>query len=208
MTKKSSIKTLQTNDLIIRSTLKRDLQKRHAKDKKVRIIEELGVQHGTARVDIAVVNGIMHGYEIKSDRDTLERLPEQIEEFSAVFDKITLVVGKQHLFNAINMVPDWWGVIVAKINKNNSVVFTSIREEEFNKNQQGVCIAKLLWKKEALKILEETGQAKGVYSKPRQFIYEKLATTLDIHTLNDKVRETLFFRSDWRLDAPLMLNGD
>src|SRR3989344_3157091 len=168
MTKKSSIKTLQTNDLIIRSTLKRDLQKRHAKDKKVRIIEELGVQHGTARVDIAVVNGIMHGYEIKSDRDTLERLPEQIEEFSAVFDKITLVVGKQHLFNAINMVPDWWGVIVAKINKNNSVVFTSIREEEFNKNQQGVCIAKLLWKKEALKILEETGQAKGVYSKPRQ----------------------------------------
>src|SRR3989344_3425758 len=208
MTKKSSIKTLQTNDLIIRSTLKRDLQKRHAKDKKVRIIEDRGVQHGTARVDIAVVNGIMHGYEIKSDRDTLERLPEQIIEFSAVFDKITLVVGKQHLYNAINIIPDWWGIIIAKINEDNSVEFTTIREEEFNNNQQGICVAKLLWKKEALKVLEETGQAKGFYSKPRRFIYEKLAHTLDIQTLNNKVREALFFRANWRLDAPLMLNGD
>lgn len=65
-----------TNDLIIREALKRLLENRHAKDKKVRIIEELGVHHGTARIDIAVVNGIMHGYEIKSDQDTLQRLPE------------------------------------------------------------------------------------------------------------------------------------
>ena len=205
---KSSIKTVQTNDLIIRTTLKKELQIRHANDKKVRIIEELGVQHGEARIDIAVVNGIMHGYEIKSDKDTLERLPEQIEEFNTVFDKITLVVGKKHLYQAINMVPDWWGIVIAKVSSNSSVVFTTIRDEEFNTNQKGVSVAKLLWKEEALKILEDTGQATGFYSKPRRYIYEKLADILDIQTLKFKVRETLFFRVDWRPDAPLMLNGD
>ncbi len=200
--------TVSTNDKIILSSLKKELNTRHAHDNKVRIIEELGVQHGTARVDIAVVNGIMHGYEIKSDQDNLERLPEQIDEFSKVFDKITLVVGKRHLYKAMNIVPDWWGITVAKVNNNNSVVFQTIREEEFNDSQIKVSIAKLLWKEEALKILEEKDEARGLYSKPRKIIYEKLATILDIQTLGDKVRETLFFRSNWRSDAPLILNGD
>lgn len=200
-------KPLSTNDLVIRFTLREDLKKRHASDHKVRIFEELGVQHGTARVDIAVVNGILHGYEIKSDKDNLDRLPEQIEEYNAVFDKITLVVGKRHLYHAIKMIPDWWGVVVAKLD-DNSVIFNVIREEEFNKNQNSISIARLLWREEALKILEENGKAEGYYSKSRSAIYEKLASTLDRKTLSKKVRETLFFRPNWRLDVPLMLNGD
>ena len=65
MEKKYFNNSISTNDIIIRSALKKYLTNRHAQDEKVRIIEELGVQHGTARVDIVVVNGIMHGYEIK-----------------------------------------------------------------------------------------------------------------------------------------------
>lgn len=199
--------TIATNDLLIRSALRRDLQILHAKDDRVRIIEELGIQHGVARVDIAVVNGILHGYEIKSDRDNLDRLPEQIEEFSAVFDKITIVVGKRHLYKVINMVPDWWGIVVAKAN-DNSVVFNIIRDEDFNNNQKKISIARLLWKEEALRILEQNGEARGFYSKPRRIIYEKLVTILDLKTLSDKVREAIFIRSNWRPDAPLILNGD
>ena len=94
-------KVLPTNDLIIRFALKEDLRRRYARNKKLRIIEELGVQHGTARIDIAVVNGTMHGYEIKSDQDTLKRLPEQMDIFNSVFDKMTLIVGKNHLYEAM-----------------------------------------------------------------------------------------------------------
>lgn len=196
-----------TNDLIIRSALKEDLRRRHARDRKLRIIEELGVQHGTARIDIAVVNGNMHGYEIKSDQDTLQRLPEQMDVFNSVFDKMTLIVGKNHLYETINMVPDWWGIVIAKVNNNGSVVFRRIRRTEINKNQNSVSVAKLLWREEALRILEERGEARGFYSKPRNLIYEKLATVLDQKTLGEKVREAIFFRSDWRPDAPLVLNG-
>lgn len=200
-------KLLPTNDLIIRSALMEALRKIHARDKELRIIEELGISHGTARIDIAVVNGIMHGYEIKSDQDTLQRLPEQMNIFNAVFDKVTLVVGKSHLYNAINMIPDWWGIIVAKADPNGSIIFNVIREGENNKEQDSVSVARLLWRDEALRILEETGNAKGFYSKPRASIYEKLSAVLDQETLNAKVRETIVFRSEWRLDAPLVTNG-
>jgi len=115
--------------------------------------------------------------------------------------------GKNHLYEAINMVPDWWGIIIAKINVNGSVVFSPIREEENNKEQDNISVARLLWREEALRILEEIGEAKGFYSKSRDFIYEKIATVLDQKTLGNRVRETMFLRTDWRPDAPLILNG-
>jgi len=149
----------------------------------------------------------MHGYEIKSDKDTLQRLPEQMDVFNSVFDKMTLVVGKNHLYQAINIVPEWWGIIVAKINNNGSVIFNVIRDEEFNKNQNSISVAKLLWREEALRILEKNNEANGFYSKSRDLIYKKLASVLDQKTLNEEVRETIFLRTDWRSDSPLILNG-
>lgn len=209
ISKNKSNKMFPTSDKIIRVALKNDLENRHSQDKKVRIIEEFGVHHGMGRIDIAVINGIMHGYEIKSDQDTLQRLPEQVDMFNSVFDKITLVVGKNHLYQAIKKVPDWWGIIVAKNDiDNDSVVFNIIREEEINRAQNNVSIARLLWREEALKILEDMGEATGFYSKPRNSIYNKLALTLDHKTLTKEVREIIFFRRDWRPDAPLILNGD
>lgn len=188
-----------TNDLIIRSALKAVLEKHHAKDKELRIIEELGVQHGSVRIDIAVVNEIMHGYEIKSDSDTLERLPNQMTEFNTVFDRVTLVVGKQHLYRAIYIIPEWWGITIAKINTDGQVFFQTIREPEDNKTQDKISIARLLWREEALRILEEHNQADGVRSKPREFVYERLAKVLEINTLKERVRATLLiYREDWR----------
>lgn len=201
-------KKITTNDIMIRSVLGGILEKRYSRNKRVRIIEELGVQHGEARIDIAVINGVIHGYEIKSDQDTLSRLPEQIRIYNSVFDKVTLVVGKSHLHNAIKMIPDWWGVMVAKINKDGSVFFNLIRKEEFNKDQNKISVAQLLWRAEALKILEGIDEAKGLRSKPRNLIYQKLSTTLDQKTLGKKVRETIFLRANWRSAVQPILCGD
>jgi len=204
---KTSYKINPTNDSMIRAVLRKKLEKKHAKDKHVRIIDELGLHHGDARVDIAVVNGVMHGYEIKSDQDTLFRLPEQIQVYNSVFDKMTLVVGKSHLYEAIKIIPDWWGVIVAKTDANGDVVFNTIRKEEVNKAQNQLSVARLLWREEALRILEDIDEAKGLRSKPRDLIYTRLSTVLDQKTLNKKVRETIFFRADWRSESPLLSYG-
>src|SRR4051812_32014446 len=43
------------------------------------VIDELGIAHAKARIDVAVINGCLHGFEIKSAADTLTRLPRQLE---------------------------------------------------------------------------------------------------------------------------------
>lgn len=203
-----------TNDKIIRTALRnvlnKDMDKYRSKSgHPAEIFEEFGVRHGTARIDIAVINGIMHGYEIKSDRDTLKRLPEQIKEFNKVFDKLTLVVGKHHLYTAINSIPDWWGLIVAKIDSTNKTYFQSIRDADNNPSQTIISIARLLWRHEALQILEKQNKANGVRSKPREVIYQRIASILELHELKEQVKHALLVsRGDWRAEKLLALNGD
>jgi hypothetical protein len=200
---------LPTSDKAIRVALCENLHKIHESDPTVKIIEELGLKHGEARIDIAVVDGSIHGYELKSDIDTLRRLPEQMNVYNSVLDYVTLVVGKNHLLDAFNMIPDWWGVTVAKAsNSDDKISFYCIREADENPYKNSVAIANLLWREEALCILEEKGVAKGVRSKSRQVLYERLAEVLNQNELRVKVREYLSTRKGWRSSAPLVICGD
>lgn len=198
-----------TNDKIIRTALKTGFEKLYDKDPHARIIEELGITHGAARVDIAVVNGVLHGYELKSDLDNLLRLPEQIRVYNSVLDQVTLVVGKSHVYDAIKLVPEWWGVMIAKIvNSSGIVSFYDIREPGVNPLQNSIAIARLLWREEALGILEKNDEAKGMRYKPRKILYEKLAYILDQNTLKAEVRQSLISRTNWRSENSHMLSGD
>jgi len=202
-----------TNDLMIRSALRSYLENEKKiyenNGHKVEIFEELGVQHGSTRIDYAIINGIMCGYEIKSDRDTLDRLPGQAKEFSEVFDKLTLVVGKRHLYRAIHKIPEWWGIWLAKESAA-GVTLQIIREPQQNIHQNAKSIARLLWRKEALKILEARNEVCGLRNKPREHIYTKLEDIFssDINTLKQYVSLALTSREGWRLDRPLGLCGD
>ena len=62
-------------------------------------------------------------------------------------------------------------------------------------------IARLLWRGEALSILEDIDEAYGFRSKPRSVIYEKLVDSLAIDDLAGRVKQILFQRYDWQ--APL-----
>src|SRR5690606_14499419 len=79
-------------------------------DQSTVIINELDVCAGSAIMDIVVVNGEIHGFEIKSERDNLKRLPQQISYYNRVFDRVTLVVSSDHLDKAQEMIPEWWGI--------------------------------------------------------------------------------------------------
>lgn len=204
---KTKSTTNKTNDTVIRTALTEELYRKHAHDKTVRIIQELGVNHGTSRIDIAVVNGVMHGYEIKSDLDNFDRLPEQMATYNKIFNKMTIVVGWSHLEAAINTVPDWWGVVVAKQTDDGTIILNTIRSGDYNNDQDDIFIARLLWRDEAIQTLESIGQARGVRSKTRNIVYERLTEVLDSKELQKKVRETLFFRPDWRVDQQLLING-
>ncbi|HET7057847.1 MAG TPA: sce7726 family protein, partial [Nitrospiraceae bacterium] len=71
--------TIILGDSDIRRVLRSKLLLKHADELDTVIIEELGLCRGQVRVDLSVVNGLLHGYEIKSDRDSLRRLRSQAE---------------------------------------------------------------------------------------------------------------------------------
>jgi hypothetical protein len=81
--------TFVTRDADIRSVLVAELKQRFSDPSHDLILEEFGCK--TARIDIAVVNGALHGFEIKSDSDSLARLAGQAEQYGRVFDFVTLI---------------------------------------------------------------------------------------------------------------------
>jgi len=204
----SKDKPTLTTDKLIRTELKLVIEKKYSSSA-VRVIEEFCLEDRTTRIDIAVINGILHGYEIKSDIDTLLRLPKQMSSYNSVFDQITLVVGNQHLYEAFNLIPDHWGVMVAKIDIAGKVYFNTLREASDNQSQNKLSIAKLLWKHEAVELLEDIGFAYGYKSKSKDIIHERISNILDLDTLKNKVRKTLLSsRTDWRSGTIPVLNGD
>ena len=68
-------------------------------------MHELGLREGRARIDVAVVTHQSHGYEIKSDRDGIERLEHQVLIYGAVLDRVTLVAGTRTAGRAAERIP-------------------------------------------------------------------------------------------------------
>ena len=101
------------NDEQIRRQFHRKRLRRHHDDSETVVVDELGLKHGRCRADIAVINGHFIGYEIKSDNDSLRRLPEQIDVYSAVFDRASVIVGEKHACAVKSLIPGWWGLILA-----------------------------------------------------------------------------------------------
>ena len=193
-----------TNDAQIRKAfteaLARYLEKyRENTGRPTKIIQELGICNGKKRVDIATINGTLHGYEIKSDLDTLYRLPDQIIEYNKVFDKMTLIVGEKHVIDALNMVPEWWGIKIAKINADGVIIFNTIRIDSRNPTQENYAIARLLWKQEALALLSALGNINTHTHNTCKTTYDYLAGAFSREDLLDVVKSTLLARQGWRV---------
>ena len=184
-------------DIDIRQVLLKKLSAEYRYDPDTIIIEELGLCQGEARIDLALVNGFIHGYEIKSERDTLERLPSQIEIYCRTLDTVTIVASSRHLENSKKVVPLWWGIAEAK-EINDRIKILHFRSPRSNPHIEPDAIVQLLWRDEALKVLRKCNIHRGVISKPRSLIWERLVENLTIDELRAVVRQTLKSRKNWR----------
>lgn len=194
-------------DKDVRESVWRWLEVAHAGDPDTLMIDELGILNGATRIDIAVINGQIEGFELKSERDTLERLPVQRDLYNRVFDRISLVVAENHLKAAEEIIPDWWGLAVAS-KRHCSVEVTRERLPEMNRELDASTLASLLWRDEALAVLNRHNAARGVRSKPREALYERLATALDLDVIRTEVRAALKARTAWRVDRRSLQCGD
>lgn len=193
-------------DIDVRRALHQELQQLHADDlDDTRIVDELGLC-GEVRVDVAVVNGALTGFELKSARDNLRRLPKQVEIYSAVLDYAELVVSENHLADARKIIKPWWGLTVA-IPSGESVALDRCRAAKPNRNVDPLSLAQLLWREEALEELRIRGADRGVRSKPRWAVWTRLTETVELEELRSLVRQTLKSRANWRADAPSVGSG-
>lgn len=175
----------------------------HHDDSNTLVLDEFGLRHGTCRVDIVVVNSFLHGYEIKSDADTLHRLPNQVAVYSIVFDRMTLVVGRTHIEKAKTAIPGWWGIKVVTAGPRGSVNFETCRPVRMNPNIDPVALAELLWRSEVVSILQERGIPARILRKPRASLYQCLAEILSLEELRRVIRHYLKVRKKWRDHLPL-----
>ena len=69
---------------------------------------------GSTRADVVhITEHFMHGYEVKGDGDTLQRVANQLRCYGEVYDFVTFIVTEKHLTRLLPLLPAWVGVQVA-----------------------------------------------------------------------------------------------
>ncbi|CAH1041895.1 sce7726 family protein [Halomonas sp. TD01] len=66
---------------------------------------------GSSKADLVILNGTATVYEIKSERDSLARLANQVENYKRVFAKVNVIASEGHIDGIIETVPKDVGVM-------------------------------------------------------------------------------------------------
>jgi hypothetical protein len=188
------------NDHILREATKKKIIPRHLRSGAF-VVEELNLRHGAARIDIVVIGDLLHGFELKSDSDNLDRLADQARVYNDLFDKMTLIVGYKHAHNALHSIPDWWGVKLAHTGPRGGVHFNDARSARPNPKKDLVAVASLLLRNEAINLLEEFGHAEGLKNKPAVSVYQRLAETARPEEVQQRIYQQIRIRIAWKLAA-------
>lgn len=165
------------------------------------IIEELGLDHGANRIDLAVLHSSIHGFEIKSSRDTLKRLPKQLSSYTATLEKLTLVVASNHLDSVMAIIPDWSGVVLVEKGIRGGLNFQTIRKSIRNPEIDLFRMAHLLWKNEATELLNEYGFEGIPKSATRTQLYQMIADNVSLTKLRNYIKQCFVSREFWRANS-------
>ena len=151
---------------------------------------------GTTRADVVHITGqFMHGYEVKGDGDTLQRVANQLRCYGEVYDFVTFIVTEKHLSKLLPLLPDWVGVLVAS-----AAGLRPHRPAGYNATVALAPIAKLVLLEDVKQFLLARGLV-GVSTLRGREIGQFLRTTqlVPLSSLAQYVRERLMARLPERL---------
>ncbi|GAC1371978.1 MAG: hypothetical protein NVS3B25_27660 [Hymenobacter sp.] len=151
---------------------------------------------GTTRADVVhITPAFMHGYEVKGDGDTLQRVANQLRCYGEVYDFVTFVVTEKHLPKLLPLLPDWVGVHVA-----GPTGLHPYRAARYNAGVERAPIANLLWLEEVKQFLMARGLT-GVSTLRSREVGHFLRTThtVPLAALAQYVRDRLMARLPERL---------
>lgn len=175
------------NDFEIRGALLRRINSYSTKPKA--IIEELRVHNGNAIADVVALYSEAHCYEIKGFKDKIERVLVQGAYYNSAFRKITLVTTENHLNKALQLAPDYWGIMLASYS-NGKLRIKHVRKANNNPDFNKELALLTLWKSEMLSILEENKHKR----KPRDFLAQLISSTKKKVELSNNICNLLVHR--------------
>jgi hypothetical protein len=149
-----------------------------------------------ARIDALLVNDRISGFEIKSDVDSLARLPRQVEAYGAVVERAHLVVGLRHQMAATTVVPDWWGILTATWNDNN-VSIRQVRRGRLNPDVNPLAVTSFLSRADLTAALRQVGEQQ-LSSKPVDTLRTLLLGRVGPQGTLALARSSMLARADWR----------
>jgi hypothetical protein len=189
------LKECDVRHLLYRTEIKERLRQSST----ARVVDEFQMMRGLGRIDVALIDDALHGYEIKSASDNLERLPSQQAIYSKVFERITLVADERHVQEAEKMVPKHWGLIVVGIRENEpyaETLWPAMRNHDLDR----LALAQLLWRDEVLELMEYFDLATGLKSANRKKLWARISDCLTVEQLKAFVCFKLRTRKGWRKD--------
>ena len=184
-------------DFEIRRSLHQNYLKSYYHTTNSIVVNELKVCNGNAIMDVAVINGSLIGFEIKSSSDNLVRLGNQIIHYNKVFDYVTLVTNYKHVQGALREIPPWWGVWVIE-KANNILSKYQIQEAAPNVKIESFSIAQFLWKNEIKDLITRRKLDQRICRKRKWVQWQYLSDSIDPRDLKKEVSFYLRSRSDWK----------
>lgn len=137
------------------------------------------------RTDLTRVNGYSYNYEIKTGRDQLSRLQNQMDVFSTVFEK-NLVVCPNNSFDSIQEhIPDTAGIFIYELFKE-GIKFKENMRPRMSKNLKSKNQLKILTV-EALKLLHEKKIGKA-RSLSREQLIDKILSRYSDKEINNEFK--------------------
>lgn len=182
-------------DRDVRTHLHEYLRREVIKDHDAVVIDELTLQRKDGRIDVAVVDSRLRGYEIKSEADKLTRLAKQTKIYGRVFDQLSVVVDDRHLQQVVKEVPKFWGLYLWLPDTGVGVVREPTQNPEIHK----LSLAQLLWRDVAMSLLKEHDAHKGMASKPKWCLWPRIAEVCSHDAIHSAVLNQ--FKNHRRLTA-------
>lgn len=106
---------------------------------------------GTSKADLVILNGTSTVYEIKSERDNLDRLSAQLASYFKMFSRVNIITSESHVETLLEMVPSHVGVLLL----NNRLKISTVREAQDSlDNICQMAVLDSLHRREAFEILQ------------------------------------------------------
>jgi len=124
---------------------------------------------GGNKADLVMLNGTSVAYEIKSERDKLDRLSPQVSSYGEVFAEVNVLCAEKHVEAVCSCIPEFVGISVLTDRYQISKVRSGINDPE---RTNSLSILNAITRKEAIEIL--TRLDLGVPDVPNTLMYAAL----------------------------------